>query len=220
MSTLATIVDKIYAENGGLMPVFSWIETEDIAENDYATGQKPTPWTPTPAQVNMLVWINLVHGVKGINWFPGQFGNTPDYNYVEMHRIYLQLTALTDVILGPDVGFAVSDNSNIEGNRVDTMVRKNGTDIWLFAVRLTEISSSGVPEQNDIQTTFTIPNFGSGSVMVYDEGRSLSVSNGQFTDTFVPNAVHIYKISSNLGASPSGGILESIINWIGNVIKG
>ena len=127
-----------------------------------------------------------------------------------------QTNELVEVVLGPDTSLAVTDNSNTAGNRVDTLVKRNGTDIWVFAVRFTEINDLGQPaETNTLSTTFNIQGFTSGTVTVYDEGKSITVTNGQFTDSFAPNAVHIYKIST--GSSPN--LFTQLFQWLGNAIR-
>ena len=191
VTQLAEIMDKIRQENADLAPVFSWIETSDINEPPYST-----QWPPTPEQVRMLAWLNVVHGAKGINWFHYHLPS-PNGNFVAMRKFVSQITHLAPIVLSGDSVITISDTANVPGNRVDTMVKRNGTDIWLFAVRLTETSpKGGTGETKDIKTTFSIPALREGIADVYDEGRQLKVYDGKFTDNFKPNDMHIYKIRS------------------------
>jgi len=73
--------------------------------------------------------------------------------------------------------------------------------VYVFAARITEpdpiekAKYRGV-EPESITVNFTITGLtGNALAEVVDEGRKVSVINGQFTDTFAKNAVHIYKIT-------------------------
>jgi hypothetical protein len=57
------------------------------------------------------------------------------------------------------------------------------------------------PKQNASQdVTFTVAGSPSGTVTVVDENRTLTLTNGQFTDNFADqNAAHIYRLSNTAG---------------------
>jgi hypothetical protein len=186
MTQLADIIDKIRQENGDMAPIFSWIETSDIYESPY-----PNPYPPTPEQVTMLTWLNVIHGVKGIDWFHHR-KPTPPENFVAMNKFLVQITDLTPVVLGPEVTRTVTNNAASKGGRVDTMVREYNNNVYVFAVRVTEVTETTKPP---ITVTFNVEGIGNAKATVYDEARQLDVVSGAFTDTFSPNAVHIYKIS-------------------------
>ena len=48
------------------------------------------------------------------------------------------------------------------------------------------------PAYRSATATFTVPGLAASSVRVFGEGRSLSVRNGRFTDSFAGLGVHIY----------------------------
>lgn len=202
LAKLADCLDRLKAETHNLIPYMSFVETTDINENEVGGGPPPTPWNPTPEQIKMLAWVNVVHGVKGICWFHHRT-RTPAENKVAMAEFLDQITMLTPVVLGPEVDIEVTDNSNETGNRVDTMVRVHEGFVYLFAVRLTESDETGQPaDQSDVITTFNISGAGSGSAQVFNEDRAIPLSGGTFTDTFAPNAVHIYKMTSAVLPDP------------------
>ncbi|MFP4016847.1 MAG: PKD domain-containing protein [Halanaerobiales bacterium] len=113
---------------------------------------------PTPDEVRMLNWLNVVHGVKGMNWYP-YYGYTPAENFATMGEISQQLQELAPVILGPDkTDISVIDNANTKGNRIDTMIKETDDAYYLFTVRLTEREWWDDPsiEPEQISATFNI----------------------------------------------------------------
>jgi hypothetical protein len=179
-------LDQIVERNYDLIPVMSFIETQDIRS------KRETPG-PTPEQLRMEIWLNIVHGVKAINWFH-YFEPTPSENLAVMKTFHRRITELTPVVLGTVPERVVSDDAGAKGIRIDTMIRETGDAVWVFAVRLTELNEMGGPA---IDVTFTVSDYaGTGSAEVYEESRSVSVSpGGSFTDSFAPCDVHIYKLS-------------------------
>ena len=81
------------------------------------------------------------------------------------------------------------------------MIREKDGAIYVFAARVTEpdpidgAKYTGV-EPASITVSFTISGLtGSAAAAVVDEGRTISLTDGKFTDTFAKNAVHIYAIA-------------------------
>ncbi len=209
-------IDNLITRNYRLLPSMSFLEPGDEFEEDTSNPAGCTPynhvtnttgtcyardtnriWTPapTPAQVKAQAWMNIVHGIKGINWFPF-FEDIPTENYVAMAEFLQHINQLKNIVLGPDTTRTLSDNSNVRGNRVDTMIKENSSDIYIFAVRITEPDTEWdeVAEPVSVSTTFTVGGSMGTTVNVYNESRTLTISGGQFTDTFGRDAVHIYRI--------------------------
>jgi hypothetical protein len=194
MSTLARTLDTIREENYDLLPHMSYVETTDPSNGD------PTPWPPSPEQLRMMIWINVVHEVKGINWFH-YFPETPAANYSVMHEFVQQIGELAPAVLGPRTNRTVAVSYGQTG-RIDTMVREYDGHLYLFAVRVSEVQAQSnalhtpPPPQQDytLTTTFSLGPGVNGAMEVYGEGRTVSVTNGQFTDTFAPYSVHIYRL--------------------------
>jgi hypothetical protein len=196
MDLYAEAIDNLISRNLGLIPVMSFVEVCDIRAD------RPSE-PPTDAQVLMESWLNVVHGVKGINWF-----NFFEYNtirYDAMAAFCKRVTRLAPVILSAQSSRTVTDNADTRGNRVDVMAREHGDSLYLFAVRLTEPESEWdeVPEPEAITVTFDLGDAPvAGEATVDGEGRSVAVVNGSFTDEFTREAVHIYAIPLT-GASTS-----------------
>ena len=143
----------------------------------------------------------MIHGAKAILWFEF-FDMDNTGRWTAMKKFSDQMAILTPVVLGPEPTKTVTrtDQANAALNRVDTMIRESGGVVYVFAARITEpapITGSlyqGV-EPDSITPTFTVSGLtGSNTVTVYGENRTVSLTDGKFTDTFVKNSVHIYKI--------------------------
>ncbi|HRZ27113.1 MAG TPA: PKD domain-containing protein, partial [Spirochaetota bacterium] len=191
MDFLIEIMDDFRERTGNLVPCMSAIETCDINEADGDVRQ-PTPWHPTPPQLKMLAWLTVVHGMKGIIWFPWHSG-TPDENYPVMAAFVEQIGELAPVVLGPEIGPVVDVNAS--GERIETMARRYDGATWLFAVRVNESAIGGGPTGGTIAATITVEGVGNGTAYLFDEeGRTVPVTGGAIEDDFDPCEVHIYEI--------------------------
>lgn len=193
-------IDNFRDRNLGLIPFGIFVEVNDI----YVDDRPPV----TNEQALMEMWLAVTHGAKMINYF--QYFVEETIRYDAMKEFTAAMDTYGRIILGPDNVEPVSDNSNVRTNRVETLTRKDGDDIYLFAVRLTEPeplpeeTNHQAPEKQEpdyISTTFTVPGLINGSADVLDEHgeviQMLSVENGQFTDTFGKCDYRIYRISGN-----------------------
>ncbi|HDQ73495.1 MAG TPA: PKD domain-containing protein [Chloroflexi bacterium] len=190
MDLYVEAIDRSIAKNYDLVPFMSFVEVCDIDESRQTPG-------PTHEQVLMEAWLNVVHGIKGINWF--HYFEYDTIQYDAMAEFTDQITRLADVVLGPEVDRPVTDSANERGNRVDTMIREHDGAVYVFAVRVTEpepldFEEQGYPEPESITVDFAVEGVGSGLAEVFDEGRTVPVTGGTFSDTFAREAVHIYKI--------------------------
>jgi hypothetical protein len=135
---------------------------EILTENNYPD--------PTPGQVNMENWLSVIHGAKGINYFP-YFGPTPADNFSVMGEFKDITDSLIDVVCGPDATRTVTDNANVRGKRVDLMVKETDKDVYIFATRLTEpdFEWSETAEPATISVEFTVGTSGISSQKVFNE---------------------------------------------------
>ena len=161
-----------------------------VVEARQTTGDLNTDtyYCPTAGQLRMETWLNVVHKMKGISWFYHQGVFPPTDHYPFMEQFLRQITELSGVILGPETGRTITDDANTKP-RVDTMLREDSNNVWIFAVRVTELDEAG-----SINVTFNVSGVSAAMVTVYEENRTINGSGGSFTDTFALNDVHIYKI--------------------------
>jgi hypothetical protein len=194
MTSYVSTIDQFQRYNYGLTPWFSFIE---VRANPKKDGSCCTPG-PTPQQLRMEAWLNVVHGIKGIAWWHPQVTIPPE-NLAEMARFVDQTGRLTDAILGPRSTYKLTSNATQAGQRIDTMVREDATTVWVFAVRLTDFGEEAYPS---LDAKFQISGIANATAQVFDENRTVAVANGTFNDSFPPCAVHIYRIPKPQG--PTG----------------
>lgn len=144
---------------------------------------------PTAAQVTMESWLAVIHGVKGISWW-GPLAYIDDAHYRAMAAFLAKISALKDVVLSDTTRKVVSDRY-VPHARVDATVRDDGRSVYVFAARLSELGEEGDPP---ITARLSVSGLGSSSAEVLGENRSVPVVNGALSDTFMPLAVHIYRI--------------------------
>ena len=183
-------LDRIQSNNKYLVPVLPAVQP---CQENAGDNLRPR----TDENVYLEAWMNVIHGAKGIIWFP--YFDQPSMRWKAMKKFADQMKSLASVVLGPTPARTVTDDANTALRRVDTLIREKDGNIYIFAARVTEpdpipgAKYQGV-EPDSIVVNFTASLIGSTVAEVVDETRTILVTNGQFTDSFVKNAVHIYKI--------------------------
>jgi hypothetical protein len=193
MDQLVKIIKRMRTETRNLVPIMSFVETADI---DIWAQPPYTPWAPTAGQVKMMTWINVVHGIKGINWFHYFSSSAPGVAQV-MTEFTQQITRLAPAVLGPEVDLGTAITAP-DSTRIDFMERVYQDTLYIFAVRVAETNTSGQSIGQAETATINLPSgLMAGSAVVFDEGRSLPITGQAFTDTFNVNSVHVYKIPAS-----------------------
>ena len=194
-------LDRIHSSNKYLVPVLPAI----LPCRGQATDTKPPI---TEEQTYLEAWMNVIHGAKGIIWFPYFDQSVMRWN--AMKKFSNQMKTLAPVVLGPEPYRTVTDNANAALNRVDTLIREKDGSIYIFTARVTEpdpipeAKYQGVEPQS-ITVNLTVSGLaGNAMAQVVGEGRAILVRDGKFTDIFAKNAVHIYKITAPRLSSPQG----------------
>jgi len=165
----------------GSKPVFVFIES-----GAYAVGNPVI----TPDQFRGEVWEAIVHGARGIFYFPVQV--TPHFKYdvtppavaAEMTRQDATITKLASVLQGtinpPSLGATAPAPLQLAW-------RSSAGRSYFFVLNL---SPRAVSHQ-----AITLRGVGSAaSAAVYGENRTVPISNNTITDNFGPYAVHIYQV--------------------------
>lgn len=186
---------RLRANNKNLVPHFPALQ---ICEEN-SSGINATP-AVTDKQVYMEAWMNVIHGAKGILWFP--YFHSASRRWHAMKTFADQMKTLAPVVLGPETNYQLATDANVALKRVDAMIREKDGDIYIFTVRVTEPDPipgslyAGI-EPEEITANFEINGFsGTCTIEVIDENRTVTMTNGCFSDTYERNAVHIYRISS------------------------
>jgi hypothetical protein len=176
---------NLIAWSGG-KPAWNAIETTRIADT--------SPRRPTTAEVKEEVWMAIIHGAKGIDYFCHSFVTGATDESAMLHDpemmaaisgINAQITALAAVLNSPTTtGYATVSTSNTSVP-VDIMTKIKGGANYIFAIAM---------NGGDTSSTFSVTSGTKAEVL--GEGRAIIITNGQFIDTFTPYAVHLYKITN------------------------
>lgn len=176
-------IDSLISWTNKSKPAWCWIECTKIAEDN--------PRKPTTAEVKAEVWMALIHGARGYGYFCHSFV-PPEDEAALLHdsimlkavkAVNLQVMSLASVLNSPDTkGFASVQSSN-KAVPVDILTKYQDKMNYIFAVSM--------------RCGFTTASFnvktGSGAE-VLGEGRIIKITDGQFSDEFLPYGVHLYKI--------------------------
>jgi len=181
----AQVADRVVNWNMGLVPVIV-----NVAPADCTPGKKGG--TPTPAEVEFVCWLSIVHQAKGVHWYPYQ-GKVPPENFVAMTKFVDDTTALTEAILGEESPVPVTDKEQ-GGGRVDVRATTDGQgNVYIFAVNL---------GREGEKVTFTLGRRIDGKALpeglqveVYGQDRTIALQGATFTDEFEPIGVRIYKLA-------------------------
>ena len=228
-------IDRNLAWNYNLLPGIFFIEPQDEGNKstkDYdpvrgyeacGTGRATNhPWTPDPtaAQLKNNIWLNVIHGSKGIHYFgPGLFCPTLPYEIDVLVSFKKAMQDLAPVVLqgrssrGPRQTLKVKGitvplewgaASVTHNGRVDYTVKDYQGKTWIFAARVAK-TSEGWPAGTipKATATFSLSGFsGTKTLMVYGESRTVSMVNGSFSDSFNDYDVHIYSTEASQALTP------------------
>jgi hypothetical protein len=152
---------------------------------------------PTPAQIKSEVWMALVHGAAGIQYFCHRF--SPTFSETDclddaptaaaLPQINAQITSLANVLNTQSVANGVTVASSTATIPVDTMLKRSGGATYIFAVEMRSGSTTA---------TFTLRGGtpATATAEVLGENRAVAVTNGVFRDSFQSYGVHIYRIAN------------------------
>jgi hypothetical protein len=168
----------------GSKPVFVFIES-----GAYNAGNPVI----TPDQFRGEVWEAIIHGVRGIFYFPVQVSPTFSYDVTppavaaEMTRQDATITKLAGVLqaeIDPPAAGATAPAP------LQVAWRSSAGRDYFFVLNL-----SATPARDQV---IHLTGAGSAaSAAVYGEHRSVPVSGGTITDSFGPYALHIYEIPAH-----------------------
>jgi hypothetical protein len=176
-------IDSLRSWTNYKKPVWCVIECTKIGQRN--------PRKPTTMEVKSEVWMAIIHGANGYSFFCHSFV-TPQDEAALLHdpimiksvtAINKQVTSLATVLNSPtttDYATVTSANKDVP---VDIMTKSYGKANYIFSVGMRCGFTTG---------TFSVKS--GSSVEVIGEGRTLKVTDGKFTDEFVPYGVHLYKV--------------------------
>ncbi|CCH30219.1 putative secreted protein [Saccharothrix espanaensis DSM 44229] len=183
---------EIAASSGKMESVFGFVENgRPYAENAAIK----------PDQLRGSVMSMLIHGARGINYFNHTYGdwctssNNFRYTAQQGGDCYAEMTKAATKVNGQIKALAPVLNTQSyqwELNpSLDTMLKLHDGNAYVFAM------GKGIPGGTATGSfDLTLPADVRGtSVEVVDEGRTIPVVSGKFTDTFASDTTyHIYKV--------------------------
>jgi hypothetical protein len=172
-------------------PEFAFVETSD----------QLLPWipndpAPTPAEVGAEIWDEVIHGARGITYFPlvcpngdtesqpctFSFDGTPADVVTEITTQDALVESLAAPLLAP---LNPSNQSVTVSSPLEASWRVTGSTDYVIVLNL---SSSTLTN-----ATIQLTGFSGSQATVYSENRTVPVNNNTITDTFAPDQVHIYQ---------------------------
>jgi hypothetical protein len=148
----------------------------------------------TPKQVRAEVWMSLVHGSRGIQYFVTQFKPKFDEHALlddpemlaAVTAINKQIRELAPALNSPTVKDALKVESSNKAVPVATMVKRHGAATYVFTVAM---------KPGETQATFALNDLPAGAqVEVLGEDRIIEPADGKFQDHFGNWDVHLYRI--------------------------
>ena len=208
ISDYAEAIDFFHQQNYNLVPAMSFIEVQKLKNSQIA---------PSYDQILMEAWLNVIHGMKGINWFH-YFGETPQESLDAMEQFYKQIRKYSKIVLSAPSSNQVTDDANRPGKRVDLMARTKSSisdsALYIFAVRVTE-PDSATPEYvqqetepDSINVKFTISGVTNDTIISDLDNRKLPIRNGTFQDSFGKCQVRIYRLGKDFSLNQKGRIKQ------------
>jgi hypothetical protein len=165
-------------------PVWNWIEASAIRGGP----------RPSPAQIRAEVWMSILHGSMGVGYFCHQFKPAEDAA-APLHDadtrwalavINTEVSSLARVLNSPPVGNGVTSTSSNPDSPVETMLKRQGGETYLFAM--------GARPGGETTATFKLRDCGDLRATVLGESRTIPVTGGVFQDRFSDHEVHLYRL--------------------------
>ncbi|HEU4331335.1 MAG TPA: hypothetical protein VFR40_09475 [Lapillicoccus sp.] len=184
-SNYGRVVDRVrgLVSPAGRMPVWAYVE---LGHPGTTGGQI------TPDQAAAAVWSSLIHGARGIVYFNHSFGGTCPTHHLLRDPCYAdirsRISALNAQItrLAPALNAPRVDGLTSVTGGVDALTTWSNGTFYVFAGNQTVASTSA---------RFSLPCVGDATVTVLDEGRTIPMSDGAFSDDFADDtSYHLYRI--------------------------
>jgi hypothetical protein len=177
----------------GSKPVWGFVEV------GHPSGESTAP-TITPQQISAAVWSTIIHGARGVIYFNHSFGGPcqtqhalRDPCYKDVRAAVKQLNGQIKV-LAPVLNAPFADGVAKGSAGVDVSTKWYDGHFYVLA---------GSNRPSAQTAAFNLSCVGDASVTVLNEGRTVPMVKGAFSDRFADgNAVHIYRVDggSSCGA--------------------
>lgn len=181
LELVATGIEKLNHYAAWSKPVMADIEASSIH------GLPP----PSPQQLRAEVWLSLIHGAAGIQYFCHRMTPLNETDCLDnadtaaaIARINREIVQLAPALNSQS--YALQPLSSNSAVPVRAVLKRVGAERYVFAAGTADGATTA---------TFSLTGVaGATSVEVIGESRSIAASEGTFEDAFAPYAVHLYRI--------------------------
>lgn len=172
--------------DGTRQPIYGFVEDG----HPFTESSAPTITGP---QLQGAVMSSLIGGARGIIYFNHNFGGSCISQHVLRDSCGATIRPYVTAVNAQIKALAPILNTQSYvwdfGATTDTMLKRGPDGAWYVFAMQTRPGTSGT------RTLTMPPNITGATIQVLNEGRTLTASGGQFTDTFAAEyAYHIYKI--------------------------
>jgi hypothetical protein len=181
LELVATGIEKLNTYAGWRKPVIADIEASSI---------DGLP-RPSPEQLRAEVWMSLIHGAAGIQYFCHRMTPLNETDCLDdaataaaLERINRELLQLAPVL--NTQSYALSPSSTNDGVPVRAVLKQLGRERYVFAAGMADGATMATFALGGIDASI--------EVEVVGENRSIVPGDGTFEDGFEPYAVHLYRI--------------------------
>ena len=187
---------KRFQNPADLRPIWTFVETAKPYLNE--SGARSI----APEEIEGAVWSALIHEARGIAYFQHNNDGRDTYSIVGIPEVHAKVKAINAKVksLAAVLNTQSYYNTTVDvndftyyrytfNNGTDTMLKTHGGFAYIFA---------GIGMGHSLGTkSFTVPVGVAGTtVEVVGESRSLTVTDGSFSDTFANEYTHhVYKIA-------------------------
>ncbi|MEN8158401.1 MAG: glycoside hydrolase family 3 N-terminal domain-containing protein, partial [Bacteroidota bacterium] len=191
ISQVGEYVDKMRQVVQDKMPVFmvlqgfSWEMLKEKSKQDSSM-----VLYPTYEESRFMAYNAIVHGANGILYWGTNYTPQPSPFMEDLARVTRELGAMQEVLAAPSAGLNIEKEYHELRYSVDTgveiMTKEVGDKTYLLTVN---------SDKNPVKVTFSgLQGFKRANVL--EEGRSLEIADGTFTEEYEPFGVHIYQLST------------------------
>jgi hypothetical protein len=183
---IGAAVDQLRTWSGG-KPQFALIETS----------AQRLSWTPKTTrgvsadQLRAEIWHAVIHGVKGIIYFPQQIGEgfrydaTPQKIALELSLQNKRLTELGEV-LSSEMNPLIGGVKPQAATPMEIGWRVHGGKLYLIALNFSDDQAKAQPIKTSLDATLAVSSW---------DKRTIDLPRGAITDDFAPYEVRLYEIA-------------------------
>jgi hypothetical protein len=183
-------VDRMRALATRPKPIWNFVEVGWPFTETEAQGARAIQ----PAEITAAVWHSIIAGAQAIIYFNHSFGGPNQTQHCLRDPTYAAVRAAVKSTnqlvtqLAPVLNTPFADGFVTASLSVRAMAKFHESKYYVFAGNKENVASTA---------TFSLSGVDDGTATVIGENRTISISNGRFSDSFGDgNAIHIYRIDN------------------------